>query len=206
MPGAHDDDDPMSQPKPGRIRAAMSHGGNARLRSRGRRTNMNGRRCACLGPLLALALATSILATAPVSARAQGATSREPYRPVTLEAALHAGVAHASQGDAFRQRAADWLAHADQATLQAPAYDRDDRAGGRRGIVAETGPDAWPLLTINPAYDDPALPPQAPQALAVDLLGMEIDLPASDPRQRRRFARHRLEAADWQAGTAELGR
>ncbi len=131
---------------------------------------------------------------------------REPYRPVTLEAALKAWLAHAQPNHEFSPRASQMLAQLDAGALQAPAYYLDDRSNGRRGIVTAPQFGALPLLTINPDYIDPTLPPQAAQALAVDLLGMEIDLPASDRRQSRPLARHLVEAADWQRVATELGR
>jgi hypothetical protein len=131
---------------------------------------------------------------------------REPYRPVTLEAALKAWVAHAPPSHEFSPRASQILTQLDAAALRAPAYVLDDRSTGRRGIVGAPQSGALPLLTINPDYMDPALPPQAAQGLAVDLLGMEIDLPASDRRQSRPLARHLVEAADWQRVATELGR
>ncbi len=131
---------------------------------------------------------------------------RDPFRPVSLETALKAWVAHAGPGDEFRPRASQMLAQMDPATLRGQAFYLDDRSSGHRGIVAAAQADALPLLTIDLGYYDPALPPQALQALAIDLLGMEIDMPASDPRQRRPLARRLLEAADWQRAAAELGR
>lgn len=131
---------------------------------------------------------------------------REPYKAVTLQTALKAWVAHAQPSNAFSPRARQMLAAPDAAALQAPAYYLEDRSTGRRGIATAPQTHALPLLTSNPNYIDPALPPQAAQALAVDLLGMEIDMPASDRRQPRPLARHMVEAANWQGVAAELGR
>jgi hypothetical protein len=133
-------------------------------------------------------------------------SGREPYRPVTLETALKAWVAHARPSHEFSPRASRMLTEWDAVSLQAPAYYLNDRSTGRSGIVSAPEPAALPLLTINPDYIDPALPPQAAQVLAVDLLGMEIDLPATDPRQSRPLARHLVETADWQRVATELGR
>jgi hypothetical protein len=131
---------------------------------------------------------------------------REPYRHVTLETALKAWVEHAQPTHKFSPHAARMLTQLDAAALQAPAYYLDDRSTGREGIVPAPQPGALPLLTINPDYMDPALPAQAAQVLAVDLLGMEIDMPAADRRQSRPLARRLVEAANWQRVAAELGR
>lgn len=136
---------------------------------------------------------------------------REPYRAVSVETALKAYLkqadAHRLPNDTFAPQAREMLSRLDAATLQGPAYYLDDHTWPHK-IVTSPQPNAEPLLTINLDYYDSALPPQAIQALAVDLMGMDIDLPTSDRRAvHGRHARHLLEAADWnRIATTVLGR